>query len=589
VATIRLGLAQLNVTVGDVDANAVAILGALREGCELGCNLVVTPELALVGYPPEDLLLKDGFIEDAAVALGKLAAASPSCLGVVGTVLAGDSGLVELAEPTDARSEALFGDGTQRGLANAAALVGAGRLHGAVAKRQLPNYGVFDERRWFAPGTGLPVVYEVGGATLGFAICEDVWIDSGPAVALAAAGASLIVVLNASPFSRGRFEDRRTMLERRCAETGCAFAYVNLVGGQDELVFDGASFVLDAAGRLLAAAPQFESTLLVCELELPDATDGVSLAELSGLRAKRASIAAPMIPPRLDPTAEVYEALVAGTRDYLHKNGFANAVIALSGGIDSTLVAAIAVDALGPECVLGVSMPSRYSSEHSKTDAFELARRLGMRCVSAPIELAHAALSSVLEGVLDAAPKGLTDENLQSRIRGVVLMGVSNDTGAIVLTTGNKSELATGYSTLYGDTAGGFAVIKDVVKTLVYELCRYRNKRATERGEIPPIPESIISKAPSAELRPNQVDADSLPPYELLDPVLIAYVEGDLTADELIAAGHDRELVERVAALVDAAEYKRRQMPPGVRITAKSFGKDRRLPITNRYGAPRRP
>jgi NAD+ synthase (glutamine-hydrolysing) len=379
------------------------------------------------------------------------------------------------------------------------------------------------------------------------------------------------------------------MLERRCAETGCAFAYVNLVGGQDELVFDGASFVLDAAGRLLAAAPQFESTLLVCELELPDATDAVSLAELSGLRAKRASIAAPMIAPRLDPTAEVYEALVAGTRDYLHKNGFANAVIALSGGIDSTLVAAIAVDALGSECVLGVSMPSRYSSEHSKADAFELARRLGMRCVSAPIELAHAALSSVLEGVLDAAPKGLTDENLQSRIRGVVLMGVSNDTGAIVLTTGNKSELATGYSTLYGDTAGGFAVIKDVVKTLVYELCRYRNKRATERGEIPPIPESIISKAPSAELRPNQVDADSLPPYELLDPVLIAYVEGDLTADELIAAGHDRELVERVAALVDAAEYKRRQMPPGVRITAKSFGKDRRLPITNRYGAPRRP
>lgn len=588
-ATIRLGLAQLNVTVGDVDANAAAILGALREGCELGCDLVVTPELALVGYPPEDLLLKDGFIEDAGVALGKLAAASPACLGVVGTVLAGDSGLVELAEPTDARGEALPGEHTaHRGLANAAALVGAGRLHGAVAKRQLPNYGVFDERRWFAPGTGPSAVYEVGGATVGVAICEDVWIDGGPGVALAAAGASLIVVLNASPFSRGRFEDRRTMLERRCAETGSAFAYVNLVGGQDELVFDGASFVLDAAGRLLAAAPQFESTLLVCELDLPDATDGVALAELSGHRP-RPPAAAPVIAPRLDPTAEVYEALVLGTRDYLHKNGFANAVIALSGGIDSTLVAAIAVDALGPECVLGVSMPSRYSSEHSRTDAFELARRLGMRCVSAPIEMAHAALSSVLEGVLDVAPKGLTDENLQSRIRGVVLMGVSNDTGAIVLTTGNKSELATGYSTLYGDTAGGFAVIKDVVKTLVYELCRYRNDRATERGEIPPIPESIISKPPSAELRPNQVDADSLPPYELLDPVLIAYVEGDMTADELIAAGHDRALVERVVALVDAAEYKRRQMPPGVRITAKSFGKDRRLPITNRYGAPRRP
>jgi NAD+ synthase (glutamine-hydrolysing) len=589
VATIRVGLAQLNVTVGDVDANAAAILTALREGCELGCDLVVTPELALVGYPPEDLLLKDGFIEDAAVALGTLATASPACLGVVGTVLAGDSRLVELAEPSDARGEALEREGTaHRGSANAAALVGAGRLHGAVAKRQLPNYGVFDERRWFAPGTGPSAVYEVGGAAVGIAICEDVWIDGGPAAALAAAGASLLVVLNASPYSRGRFEDRRTMLEHRSAETGCAVAYVNLVGGQDELVFDGASFVLDATGRLVAAAPQFEPTLLVCDLELPDATGAVSLAELSEPRT-RAPIAPPVIAPRLDPIAEVYEALVVGTRDYLHKNGFAEAVIAVSGGIDSALVAAIAVDALGPECVLGVSMPSRYSSEHSKTDAFELALRLGMRCVSAPIESAHAALSSVLDGVLGGVPAGLTDENLQSRIRGVVLMGISNETGAIVLTTGNKSELATGYSTLYGDTAGGFAVIKDVVKTLVYELCRYRNERAIARNESPPIPESIITKPPSAELRPNQVDADSLPAYELLDPVLIAYVEGDKTAAELIADGNDRALVERVAALVDAAEYKRRQMPPGVRITTKSFGKDRRLPITNRYGAPRRP
>ncbi len=589
-ATIRVGLAQLNVTVGDVDANAAAVLEALREGCELGCDLVVTPELALVGYPPEDLLLKDGFIEDAAVALGKLAAASPACLGVVGTALAAASGLVELAEPTDARGEALEGVGTaHRGSANAAALVGAGRLHGAVAKRQLPNYGVFDERRWFAPGTGPSFVYEVAGAAVGIAICEDVWIDGGPAAALAAAGASLIVVLNASPYSRGRLEDRRSMLKHRSAETGCAVAYVNLVGGQDELVFDGASFVLDAGGRLLAAAPQFEPTLLVCDLELPDATGAVSLAELSEPRPTRAPIAPPVIARQLDPIAEVYEALVVGTRDYLHKNGFENAVIALSGGIDSSLVSVIAVDALGPECVLGVSMPSRYSSEHSRTDAFELAQRLGMRCVSAPIESAHAALSSVLDGVLGGVPAGLTDENLQSRIRGVVLMGISNETGAIVLTTGNKSELATGYSTLYGDTAGGFAVIKDVVKTLVYELCRHRNERAIARNEPPPIPESIITKPPSAELRPNQVDADSLPAYELLDPVLIAYVEGDKTAGELIADGNDEALVERVVGLVDAAEYKRRQMPPGVRITAKSFGKDRRLPITNRYGAPWRP
>jgi NAD+ synthase (glutamine-hydrolysing) len=296
-------------------------------------------------------------------------------------------------------------------------------------------------------------------------------------------------------------------------------------------------------------------------------------------------LAAAPIAPRLEPAAEVYAALVLGTRDYLHKNRFADAVIALSGGIDSSLVAAIAVDALGPEHVLGVSMPSRYSSWHSKADALELARRLGMRCVTAPIESAHAALSGVLGDVLDDVPRGLTDENLQSRIRGVVLMGISNATGAIVLTTGNKSELATGYSTLYGDTAGGFAVVKDVVKTLLYELCRYRNELATSHGDEAPIPASILDKPPSAELRPDQVDADSLPPYELLDPVLVAYVEGDMTATELIAAGHDRALVERVVALVDAAEYKRRQMPPGVRITAKSFGKDRRLPITNRYGA----
>jgi NAD+ synthase (glutamine-hydrolysing) len=589
VATIRVGLAQLNLTVGDLDGNATAVLKALRDGYDQGCDLVAVPELALVGYPPEDLLLKDGFIADAASSLGKVAADSPGCLGIVGTVVAADSGLVEVGGVLDARDVAQAGSRVpQRRLANAAALVGAGRLHGAIAKRQLPNYGVFDEQRWFSPGTGPVETFAVAGASVGIVICEDVWVDGGPSVALAEAGAGLLIVLNASPYSRRRHEERRAVLSRRVSETGCAIAYVNLVGGQDELVFDGASCVLDATGRVVAAAPQFEECLLVVDVEVPgDQGDARGLAGVAEAPRERGAPRHASVAEPLDEVEEVYDALVCGTRDYVRKNGFRSAVIALSGGIDSSLVAAVAVDALGPDAVLGVSMPSRYSSSHSRTDAAELSRILGNRLVTAEIEGAHVVLAGALGSVLDEAPSGLTDENLQSRIRGVLLMGISNATGAIVLTTGNKSELATGYSTLYGDSAGGFAVIKDVVKTLVYDLCRYRNARAIARGQEPPIPESVLTKPPSAELRADQRDDDSLPPYELLDPVLEAYVEEDRTVAQLVADGHDAALVARVAALVDAAEYKRRQMPPGVRITVKSFGKDRRLPITNRYGARR--
>jgi NAD+ synthase (glutamine-hydrolysing) len=589
VATIRLGLAQLNPVVGDLAGNAAMILSALEDGYAQGCDLVCVPELALVGYPPEDLLLKDGFVADAERALRDLAAAAPPCLGVVGSVLAAGSGLVDLAAPVDGRDIAQAGASVPgHALANAAVLVGAGRLLGAVAKRRLPNYAVFDEQRWFSRGVGAIETFLVAGASVGFLVCEDLWVDGGPAAELAAAGAGLIVVINASPYSRRRHEDRRALLSRRVEETGCAIAYVNIVGGQDELVFDGASCVIDATGGVLAAAPQFEPSLLVVDVEVPDA-EGAPRG-FSGVAEVRHDRGAPVhgdVADPLDEVAEVYAALVLGTRDYLTKNGFASAVIGLSGGIDSSLVAVIAADALGADKVLGVSMPSRYSSEHSRSDASDLAERLGISLATAPIESAHVALSSIIGGPLGSAPAGLTDENLQSRIRGVILMGISNATGAIVLTTGNKSEMATGYSTLYGDSAGGFAVIKDVVKTLVYDLCRYRNRVAVERGEPAPIPEDVLTKPPSAELRPDQRDDESLPPYELLDPVLEAYVEDDRSVTELIAEGHDPALVTRVASLVDAAEYKRRQMPPGVRITTKAFGKDRRMPITNRYGTQR--
>lgn len=577
-ATLRLALGQLNPTVGDLEGNLALARAALATAEAAGADLLVLPELALTGYPPEDLLLKAGFVAGAQAALAELAAATATTAVAVGTVVALEGPSTSLEAPSDARHP--MGEGTH--LVNAVALLAAGREVGVTYKQLLPNYGVFDERRWFTPGAPGAQVFEVAGARVGLSVCEDLWSPEGPAAQLAGEVA-LVVNVNASPFSRGRQRDREAMVRERVAQMGAAVAYVNLVGGQDELVFDGGSFAMDAAGELVARSARFAPALDVVDLELAEVPGTLpALASLPGA-APRPSPAEATVSPELDELAEVYEALVLGTHDYLAKGGFSDAVIGLSGGIDSTLVAAVAVDALGPGHVHGVALPSRYSSVGSVADAEELARRLGLQLHHVPIEPGHAALADMLAGVLGHGPEGLTDENLQSRVRGVVLMGLSNAKGWIVLTTGNKSELATGYSTLYGDSVGGFAVIKDCPKTLVYELCRWRNAQAVARGEQPPIPDAVIAKPPSAELRPDQLDVDSLPPYEVLDPAIEAYVEDDLTAEEMVAAGFDPEVVARVARLVDGAEYKRRQMAPGVRITAKGFGRDRRMPITNRY------
>ena len=543
-ARIRVASCQINTVVGDLGGNAERVLAALDEAERTGADLAVFPELTITGYPPEDLLGRPAFIADNRKAFERVAAATGRCGAVVGFV------------DTDASGR----------LVNAAAVCAGGEILGRYAKRLLPNYGVFDEVRWFTPGNGLPLVLDVAGVKVGVSICEDMWFADGPMAEEARAGAELLVNLNASPYSRGRRSQRLEVLADRVAETGCPIVYVNQVGGQDELVFDGASLVMDARGTVVAAAGQFVEEVSVVDLVVgqPEPDDG-------GRSAPGAEL--------LGPEAEVYEALVLGTRDYLAKNSFTDAVIGLSGGIDSSLVAVVAVDALGADRVHGVTMPSRYSSDGSVSDAEKLAANLGIDIVTVPIEGPHRALATALAPLTGGEPVGLTDENLQSRIRGVLLMALSNANGWIVLTTGNKSEMATGYSTLYGDSAGGFAVIKDVVKTLVYDLCRFRNRRAG----FALIPDPVLTKPPSAELRPDQRDDESLPPYEVLDPVVAGYVEEDRSVDDLIAAGMDADAVERVVGLVDRAEYKRRQMPPGVRVSGKAFGKDRRMPITNQY------
>ena len=565
---LRLAAAQLNTVVGDLAGNVERILGALEAAEAAGADICIVPELAIPGYPPEDLLLKPGFVADNVAALEKVAAATGQCAVVVGFVGAADGGA---------------------GLANAAAVCAGGRVVGVYRKRFLPNYGVFDEQRWFIPSYEPPTLFGIAGAWVGVSICEDVWFDDGPVAQEGRAGADVVVNINASPYNRGRREERLSMLRGRVDEAGCAIAYVNQVGGQDELVFDGDSLVVAADGTLVASGAQFETDLVVVDLLLgPHRPRGISellprVVVTEPRPDERPTLDPPPLRPPLSDHAEVYAALVLGTRDYLSKNGFSEAVIGLSGGIDSSLVAAVAVDALGPARVHGLSMPSRYSSDGSRQDAEVLADRLGIDLKVVPIEEAHVAFASMLAPVLGREPFGLTDENLQSRLRGVLLMAVSNANGWIVLTTGNKSEMATGYSTLYGDSAGGFAVIKDVPKTLVYELCRYRNTQAVLEGLPGPIPDSVIDKPPSAELRPDQRDDQSLPPYEELDPVLQGYVERDRTAAELVGEGFDPAVVDQVVRLVDGAEYKRRQNPPGVRITTKAFGKDRRMPITNRY------
>jgi NAD+ synthase (glutamine-hydrolysing) len=542
-ARLRLAECQINTVVGDLEGNAERILAALDLAESSGAELAVFPELTVTGYPPEDLLSRPAFVAENQAVFDRIAGATRACVAVIGFVDTAPDGH----------------------LINAAGVCANGSVLGRYGKRLLPNYGVFDEQRWFTPGTEPLTTHLIAGVPVGVTVCEDIWFPGGPAVSHARAGARVIVNLNASPYSQGRRAERLAMLTERVAETGCAIIYVNQIGGQDELVFDGASVVMAADGSLVAAADQFLEEVLMVDLEIdPDGSTPETVRSVT---------------PPLDPDAEVYEALVLGTRDYVAKNGFSDAVIGLSGGIDSSLVATVAVDALGPGSVHGVTMPSRYSSEGSVDDAVTLAAHLGIDIATAPIEDAHCTLSAALAPLLGAEPAGLTDENLQSRIRGVLLMALSNANDWIVLTTGNKSEMATGYSTLYGDSAGGFAVIKDVEKTLVYRLCRYRNQRAG----FDLIPEPVLTKAPSAELRPDQRDDESLPPYEVLDPILAGYVEGDRSPDDLVAAGFDRQSVEQVVRLVDRAEYKRRQMPPGVRISRKAFGKDRRMPITNQY------
>ncbi len=570
VARLRIAMCQLNTRVGDLAGNAERIVDALREAEAHGADLAVFPELAITGYPPEDLLLKPGFVADNQAALAVVAAATRDCAAVVGFVDAG------------------------RDLYNAAAVCAHGKVQVTYHKRELPNYAVFDEQRYFARGEMTPSLALIGGVRVGVSICEDAFNPNGPIAAQAAGGAELVVNINASPYYANRLAERERMLSTRALDASCALVYVNVVGGQDELVFDGASMAFDAHGTLLARLPQFEERVDVVDLEATSTfrkrlldprgrASGVPLPVVhvsDAPRADVADVARGTVCQPLPPAREVYEALVTGTRDYVRRNGFTDAVIGLSGGVDSSLVAAIATDALGADHVHGVLMPSRFSSDHSVSDAEKLAVNLGIEHRTITIEPAHTALLDMLAPSFAGLDPDITEENLQSRIRGVVLMALSNKyRGWIVLTTGNKSESAVGYSTLYGDTAGGFAVIKDVPKLLVYELCRDRNARAGRSV----IPEDVLTKPPSAELRPDQVDSQSLPPYEILDPIIEAYVEDDLTRAQMVERGFDPSLVERITRLIDTAEYKRRQTPPGVRVTPKAFGKDRRVPITNAY------
>ena len=572
--SIRIALAQVNTTVGDLPGNTAKVIEWIGRAREQGVDLVAFPELVLTGYPPEDLVLRRSFVADNMAALERVVAATKGIAAVVGFVDRDDD------------------------IYNAAALISDGKLIYRYHKQFLPNYGVFDEDRYFQRGSESPV-FVIAGVDVGVNICEDIWYPEGPSREQAHAGAEVIVNINGSPYHRGKGDFRENMISTRASDNGVVVCYVNAVGGQDELVFDGHSVIFDERGDLIARAPQFQEAMLLCDVDV----EGVMQARMhdprrrkerydlhrSGRAVKIPVSEAALTPskpaivtttaPLRAPDAEVYEALTLGLGDYIRKTGFETVLVGLSGGIDSSLVAAIAADALGPEHVVGVSMPSRFSSEHSKSDAHALAENLGIRIMTIPIEGAFAASLEMLSEAFADTQFGLAEENLQARIRGNILMSLSNKFGWLVLTTGNKSEIATGYSTLYGDMAGGFAVIKDVPKTLVYDLARYRNARAGSDV----IPRSVIDKPPSAELRPDQLDTDSLPPYDVLDPIIEAYVEDDRSVDEIVAMGNDEALVQRVVRMIDRNEYKRRQAPPGIKITPRAFGRDRRLPIANKY------
>jgi NAD+ synthase (glutamine-hydrolysing) len=571
---LRVALAQVNPVVGDLGGNVERAIAAVRAAEDGACDLVALPELCTTGYPPEDLLLRRTFVDDNRRALTTIAEATGATVALVGFV---DRHRGEHDDPGEDEPS------TPR-LANAVAVCQHGAVRGVYRKRLLPNYSVFDEQRYFVPGDEPLQLFEVGGSAIGVSICEDAWSPSGPIAALAAGGAALVVNVNASPFHSGKRDARAATLARRAREARVPIAYVNQVGGQDELVFDGDSMVVGADGAVLARVAQFEELVAVVDVEVEQPATPPTLEVVALRRRDDESSRPPATPtsiaPPLSEEAEVWGALVTGTRDFVVKNGFGDVVIGLSGGIDSALVAAIAVDALGAEHVHGVLLPSRYSSEHSIADAEALAANLGIDHRTVPIEPAHVALMEMLEPSFRGRSLGLTEENLQSRVRAVVLMGLSNAFGWLLLNTGNKSEASVGYSTLYGDSAGGFAVIKDVGKLLVYRLARWRN--AVAGREL--VPESTLTKPPSAELRPDQRDDQSLPPYEVLDPILADYVERDLSPGDIVGSGEaDPALVERIVTLVDRAEFKRRQAPPGPRVTTKGFGKDRRLPITNRY------
>ncbi len=566
---LRVAIAQINATVGDFDGNLKKIIKAIEQARSLGADLVTFPELALCGYPPEDLILKPQFVGDNRKYLERVVTASSGLSVIVGFIDAGD------------------------GPYNAAAIIHDGKLADIYHKICLPNYGVFDENRYFHPGKGCPV-YVIAGVGVGVSICEDIWHEDGPVSAQAHFGAGVIVNISASPYHYGKAEYRKKTLARRARDNRVIIVYNNLVGGQDELVFDGNSLVLDEKGRLLAQGWQFAEDLVLVDLDVEPVattgrntttgdqeqwpTTGVVVSESPSSKPK------PTLPRRqpygsYELAAEIYHALVLGTGDYVRKNGFGKVVVGLSGGVDSSLVATIAVDALGAENVVAVAMPSRYSSPGSLSDAGLLAQNLGISLMNIPIERVFRAYLDSLAEPFSGTESGTAEENIQARIRGNLLMALSNKFGWLVLATGNKSEMATGYTTLYGDMAGGFSVIKDVPKTMVYKLARYRNSVADTEL----IPPSVLAKTPSAELGPDQKDTDTLPPYELLDSVLTAYVEEDKSVEQIIRQGVAPEVVRKVARLVDASEYKRRQAPPGVKITTKAFGRDRRLPITNKF------
>jgi len=554
--SFRIAVAQINCTVGDLEGNSKKIVEYLKTARSFGADIVSFPELAVTGYPPEDLLLKESFVTDNIKALGRIAKSAGDIAAIVG-----------------------FVDKDKCNIYNAAAVIYAGEVKGVCHKEFLPNYGVFDEKRYFKPGTDSQV-FQLGELLFGVNICEDIWHAEGPLLTQANLGAKLIVTINSSPYHAGKMKEREDVVSKRAKANNVVISYTNLVGGQDELVFDGQSMIVGSSGHVLARAEAFKEDMIVVDVDIT--ADKVKMGKPVTVIAKtypakkKSELTKKEVRP-LEEVAEIYRALILGLKDYVAKNGFTKVVIGLSGGVDSSLVAALAKDALGKENVVGVFMPTRYSSAQSESDARELASSLGIKFLTVPIEQIFKLYLMALDPKFAGMSKDLTEENLQARIRGNALMALSNKFGYMVLTTGNKSEMSTGYATLYGDMAGGFAVIKDVPKTMVYRLASYRNSLDKV------IPDSVITKEPTAELKADQKDSDTLPPYDLLDKILKAYIEEDESADAIIKAGFDKDIVLKVVNMVDRSEYKRRQSPPGIKITPKAFGRDRRMPITNKY------